>query len=215
LEKLSKDTYLRSLACTDELEKKAREEGFVLICGTDSVGDGSLWGPVTAAACILPVEIGVNGLRDSKLLSPAKRVRLAAEIKAWAISWSIASIEADVIDNIGIKAASELAMYESIHGLSVIPDFLMVDGNAIDFPIPQVGIPHGDALSVTIAAASILAKVERNAIVAARSAEFPQFSLSSHYGYGTAAHMRELETHGPTPHHRKSFAPVRRLLRAA
>ncbi|MEO6982747.1 MAG: ribonuclease HII [Edaphobacter sp.] len=214
--KPSKDSFLRTLVCSNDWETKARENGYALISGTDSVGDGSLWGPVTAASCILRwPDPGVKGLRDSKLVSAAKRIRLADEIRQCAVSWAVSSVSAEVIDKIGIRKASEMAMYESIHALDVTPDFLLVDGVPIDISIPQASINHGDALSFSIAAASIVAKVERNALVTEMSAAYPGYALDRHFGYGPEAHMKVLETLGPTPLHRFSFAPIKRLCRVA
>jgi ribonuclease HII len=156
----------------------------------------------------------VKGLRDSKLVSAGKRLRLADEIKQCAVSWAVSSVSAEVIEKIRIRRASEMAMYESIHALDVTPDFLLVDGVPIDIPIPQASITHGDALSFSIAAASIVAKVERNALVTEMSAVYPHYGLDRHFGYGTAAHMKALENYGPTQLHRFSFAPVKRYARA-
>ena len=152
-------------------------------------------------------------LRDSKLLSAGKRARLAEEIKKCAVSWMVTEISSQVIDSINIARAVEMAMYEAIHDLSVTPDFLLIDAITIDIPIPQMAIEHGDALSVSIAAASILAKTHHSSLMLAFDAEYPGYGLAKHKGYGTREHMAALQLLGPTPLHRRSYAPIKALCR--
>jgi ribonuclease HII len=152
-------------------------------------------------------------LRDSKLISAGERARLAEEIKACAVAWRVTEISSEVIDRINIAKAVEMAMYEAIHGLSVTPDFLLIDAVTIDIPIRQMAIEHGDALSVSIAAASILAKTHHSELMVAFDAEYPGYGLAKHKGYGTREHMAALELLGPTPLHRRSYAPIKALCR--
>jgi ribonuclease HII len=205
----SKDSSLRKLICGFEHEHEAYASGAKVIAGLDEVGRGALLGVVSAAAIILPRDCKLEGLRDSKLISPKKRQRIADEIKAQAIAWSVAHVPAAEIDRTNIAAATEMAMYEAIHGLDVMPDLLLIDAVAVDIPIAQVSIIHGDAVSASIAAASIVAKVTRDALMEELDAKYPGYHISQHKGYGTAAHLKALETLGPTPLHRMSFAPLR------
>ena len=135
------------------------------------------------------------------------------EIKKCAVSWMVTEISSQVIDSINIARAVEMAMYEAIHGLSVTPDFLLIDAITIDIPIPQMAIEHGDALSVSIAAASILAKTHHSSLMLAFDAEYPGYGLAKHKGYGTREHMAALQLLGPTPLHRRSYAPIKALCR--
>jgi ribonuclease HII len=207
----SKDSSLRKLICGFEHENEAYESGAKVIAGLDEVGRGTLFGPVTGAAVILPRDCKLEGLRDSKLISPKKRQRIAGEIKAQAIAWSVAHVPAAEIDRTNIAAATEMALYEAIHGLDVMPDLLLIDAVAVDIPILQISIIHGDAISASIAAASIVAKVTRDALMEELDAQYPGYGIGQHRGYGTAEHLKALETLGPTPLHRMSFAPLRDL----
>jgi len=208
----SKDSLLRKIACTTEYEEIAYRYGALRPAGVDDCARGNWFGPTISAACILPRTLpeSLNGkLRDSKLLSPKKRAGLAAEIKLHAIAWSVAEVSVKVIDDINIRQASILAMEESVHGLSVVPDFLLIDAVKIDLPVEQLAIEHGDALSVSIAAASILAKTYHTELMDGFDAQFPGYGFSQHKGYGTKQHMDAIERLGLTPLHRMSFAPVR------
>jgi ribonuclease HII len=209
----SKDTFLRSLVCSFDYEEAAYAAGANLICGIDEVGRGTLFGCVSAGACILPRDCKLAELRDSKLISPKKRIRLAAEIKLCAVAWSVAHVSAEVIDRTDIACAAEMTMYEAIYGLDVMPDYLLIDAKSIDIPISQTSILHGDALSCSIAAASIVAKVTRDELMVQLDAEYPGYGIAQHKGYGTAAHLAALERLGPTSLHRFSFAPIRDLQR--
>ncbi len=201
---------LKKLKCTLRYEKLAWESGAKLIAGVDEVGRGCLFGPVVAAAVILDPDAGrrIRGLRDSKLLDADTREKLALQIREQAVAFSIAAIDAAQIDQINIYHASRLAMRDAVRQLTPAPDHLLVDAMVVDFDCAQTKIIHGDALSVSIAAASIIAKVERDSMVRQWDAVYPQYGLASHKGYSTPSHKAALREHGPTPLHRQSFAPV-------
>jgi ribonuclease HII len=200
---------LKSLRCTIRYEKEAWRKGSRLVGGVDEVGRGCLFGPVVAAAVILNPQDRIRGLRDSKLLPEQTRERLAAQIRARAFCWAFAAVDAAEIDAINILQASRLAMRNAVLQLHPEPDFLLVDAVCLDHPCTQRAIIHGDALSVSIAAASIIAKVERDRMMRELDATYPQYALASNKGYGTRAHRAALLEHGPTPLHRMTFAPVR------
>ncbi len=198
-----------SAACGWTLELEARETGALRIAGLDEVGRGPVFGPVVAAAVILPKDCGLQGLNDSKKLSEKKRVALDVEIRANAVAWAIASVDVETIDRINIRQASLLAMRRAASQLALSPDFLLIDGlDTIDWPCPQRPVVHGDATSVSIAAASILAKVYRDRLIVELDRQYPGYGLARHKGYGTPAHLAALKRLGPTPLHRRSFAPV-------
>ena len=179
-----------------------------MVAGVDEVGRGSLFGPVVAAAVILDRKYRIRGLRDSKLLLPERREVLAERIRQHALAWAVAAVDAARIDQINIYQASRLAMLEAVMHLALPADHLLVDAVRIDCELPQHRIIHGDALSASIAAASILAKVERDRIMREWDPVFPQFGLAAHKGYSTPKHLAALREFGPTPLHRQSFAPV-------
>lgn len=199
---------LKRLRCTLRYEKKAWASGARLVAGVDEVGRGSLFGCVVAAAVILDPGYRVRGLRDSKLLLAERREVLAARIREHAVAWAIAAVDAARIDQINIYHASRAAMREAVLGLAPSADHLLIDALKIDCELPQDAIIHGDALSASIAAASILAKVERDRMMCEWDAVFPQYGLASHKGYSTPKHLAALRELGPTPLHRQSFAPV-------
>ncbi len=199
---------LKSLKCTTKFEKAAWAGGARRIAGVDEVGRGSLFGCVVAAACILNPEDRIRGLRDSKLLPEEDRDKLAARIRARAIGWAVAEVDVGRIDQINIYHASLLAMKMAVERLSPRPDFLLVDAAVLDFDCPQQKIIHGDALSASIAAASILAKVHRDAILRTWDPIYPQYGLARNKGYSTPHHKRALCEYGPSPMHRQSYAPV-------
>jgi len=199
---------LKKLRCTLRYEKKAWSGGARLVAGVDEVGRGSLFGCVVAAAVILDPAYRVRGLRDSKLLEPERRVVLAERIREHAIAWSVAAVDAARIDQINIYHASRAAMRDAVLHLPTRPDHLLIDAMRIDCELPQDPIIHGDALSASIAAASILAKVERDRMMCEWDAIFPAYGLASHKGYSTPKHLAALRELGPTPLHRQSFAPV-------
>lgn len=192
-------------------ERNARQQGFRLIAGADEAGRGSLFGPVYAAAVILDPEKPIRGLRDSKQLDPERREVLAVRIRERAVAWAVAIAEADEIDRVNIYEASRIAMERAITGLDPGPDYLLLDAMKVQIPLPQEGIIRGDALSPTIAAASILAKVDRDACMRKWDEVYPQYGLARHKGYPTPDHLQALERFGPTPHHRMSYAPVRQM----
>ncbi len=199
---------LKKLKCTQKFEKRAWEAGAKLVAGVDEVGRGSLFGPVVAAAVILEPTYRIRGLRDSKLLQQADREKLAPRIREHAIAYAIAAVDVGRIDQLNIYHASKLAMRLAVEQLSVRPDHLLIDAMKIEFDCPQTPIIHGDALSISIAAASILAKVERDAMIRSWDPVYPEYGLGSNKGYSTPKHKKVLRELGPTPLHRQSFAPV-------
>ena len=199
---------LKKLRCTLRYEKNAWAAGAAMVAGVDEVGRGSLFGPVVAAAVILERSYRVRGLRDSKLLLPERREELAPRIREHAVAWAVAAVDAARIDQINIYQASRLAMREAVLRLQPAADHLLIDALKLDCDVPQKAIIHGDALSASIAAASILAKVERDRMMCEWDAVFPEYGLASHKGYSTPQHLAALREFGPTPLHRQSFAPV-------
>jgi ribonuclease HII len=182
----------------------------VRIAGVDEAGRGSLAGPVVAAAVILPDDADLPGLTDSKLLGPARRRRLAAAILEVAVAHAVARVEAADIDAINILQATFRAMAEAVGALGVPPGLVLVDGNALPpLRVPARPVIRGDRLVPAISAASILAKVTRDAIMDAWAVEYPVYGFAQHKGYGTAAHRAMIARHGPSPIHRLSFAGVR------
>src|SRR3984893_12587484 len=204
----AKVRLLKTLRCTLRFEKKASQLGARFVAGVDEVGRGALFGPVVAAAVILDPDYRVRGLRDSKLLLPERREVLAERIREHAVAWAVAAVDAARIDQINIYHASRLAMGEAVMRLTPAADPLLIDALRIDCEQPQVPIIHGDALSASIAAASILAKVERDRIMCEWDAVFPAYGLAAHKRYSTPKHLAALREFGPTPLHRQSFAPV-------
>lgn len=199
---------LKRLRCTLRYEKKAWEAGAARVAGVDEVGRGSLFGPVVAAAVILDPAYRVRGLRDSKLLLPKRREVLAQRIREHAVAWAIAAVDSARIDQINIYQASRVAMREAVLQLAPGADHLLIDAVKIECDLPQKAIIHGDALSASIAAASILAKVERDRMMCEWDRIFPIYGLASNKGYSTPRHLAALREHGPSPLHRQSFAPV-------
>jgi len=199
---------LKKLRCTLKFEKLAWASGATLVAGVDEVGRGSLFGPVVAAAVILDPARRIRGLRDSKLLPAERREELALLIRERAICWAITAVDSARIDQINIYHASRLAMLRAVQQLAIQPNHLLVDAMRLDCELPQRAIIHGDALSVSIAAASIIAKVERDRMVVAWDPVFPIYGLASNKGYSTPRHKAALREHGPSPLHRLSFAPV-------
>ncbi|GEJ59516.1 ribonuclease HII [Anaeromyxobacter diazotrophicus] len=189
------------------------EQGVLHIGGVDEAGMAPLAGPVVAAAVILPREFRPRGIDDSKQVDAAERERLAVEIKAAAVCWAVGLAAVEEIDTINIYRAGLLAMRRAVEGLSRAPEHLLIDARRLpELKIPQQGIIHGDALSLTIAAASILAKTTRDALMAEQDLAHPGYGFARHKGYPTAEHFAALEKLGPSPLHRRSFAPVRQAL---
>jgi ribonuclease HII len=199
---------LKRLKCTLKFEKAAWGNGAKYVAGVDEVGRGSLFGPVVAAACILDPSYRIRGLRDSKLLTREEREKLYVKIREHSIAYAVAAVDAARIDQINIYWASRLAMKDAVERLALCPDHLLIDAMRIDNPCSQTKIIHGDALSASIAAASILAKVERDAMVSKWDSIYPVYNLASNKGYSTPKHIAALREHGPSPLHRQSFAPV-------
>lgn len=199
---------LKRLRCTLRYENRAWESGATLVAGVDEVGRGSLFGPVVAGAVILDRNYRIRGLRDSKLLLPERREVLAERILKHALAWAVAAVDAARIDQINIYQASRLAMREAVLRLAPAADHLLVDAVRLDCELPQTAIIHGDALSASIAAASILAKVERDRMMREWDPIFPAYGLASNKGYSAPKHLAALREYGPTPLHRQSFAPV-------
>lgn len=189
-----------------EIERKYKADGYSLICGIDEAGRGPLSGPVCAAACILPDGLEIPDLNDSKKLSPKRREALFDVICREAVAYAIAYASPEEIDELNILNADMLAMRRALNALSPTPDLALVDGNiARDFPIPAYAIIKGDALSSSIAAASILAKVSRDRICLEHDRLYPEYGFAKHKGYGTKQHMEALRRFGPCPVHRRSF----------
>jgi ribonuclease HII len=195
--------------CSSRFEREARQCGRERIAGLDEAGRGSLFGPVVAAAVILDPKRRIVGLDDSKKLPAARREVLAHRIQHYALAWSVAQVDAHRIDAWNIYQASRQAMAEALAQLKLAPDFLLLDAMTLDVQIVQKSLIHGDARSVSIAAASILAKVERDRLMAEWDRIYPEYGLAQHKGYATPEHLAALRVHGPSPHHRYSFAPVR------
>ena len=188
------------------IENQLHEEGYTTVCDVDEAGRGPLCGPVFAAACILPDGLVLEGLNDSKKLTPKKRDKLFDLICENAIAYCIASASVEEIDELNILEADLLAMRRAIDGLAVKAEFALIDGNiARGFQIPARAIIGGDAKSPSIAAASILAKVARDRDCIELDAQYPQYGIAKHKGYGTKQHMDALRTYGPSPIHRKQF----------
>jgi len=199
---------LKRLRCSLKYEKLAWAAGARLVAGVDEVGRGSLFGPVVAAAVILDPAYRIRGLRDSKLLPAERREILAQRIREHAVAWSVAAVDAARIDQINIYQASRAAMRAAVLQLQPAPDHLLIDALRLDCNLPQRAIIHGDALSASIAAASIIAKVERDRMLCAWDPVFPAYGLASNKGYSTPKHIAALRQYGPCPLHRQSFAPV-------
>jgi ribonuclease HII len=198
-----------SRRCSARYEREARKCGWQRIAGLDEVGRGSLFGQVVAAAVILDPKRRIVGLDDSKKLLPERREVLSERIREHALAWAIAEVDASRIDAWNIYQASRQAMAEAVRQLKVSPDYLLLDAMQLDVLIEQKSLIHGDTLSVSIAAASIIAKVERDRQMVEWDRTYPQYGLAQHKGYATPEHLEALRAHGPTPHHRFSFAPVR------
>ena len=195
--------------CGWTLEEAARKGGALRIAGLDEVGRGPLFGPVVAAAVILPRGCRLQDLTDSKKLSEKKRNELDVEIRANAVAWAIAAVDAETIDRINIRQASLLAMRLAVEQLALSPDFLLIDGrDTIAWDCPQQAVIQGDGTSFSIAAASVLAKVHRDRLLVELDGKFPGYGLAQHKGYCSAEHIAALTRLGPTPLHRKSFHPV-------
>jgi ribonuclease HII len=199
---------LQSLQCGNKYEKLARVQGAMVIAGVDEVGRGALFGPVVAAAVILPADTRIRGLRDSKQLLEEDRIRLDAVVRTRALGVAIEEVDAETIDRVNIYQASRLAMTAAVLRLLPQPDHLLIDAMRLDLPHAQTSIIYGDSLSISIAAASVVAKVYRDERMRELDADYPGYGLASHKGYATPEHREALRKLGPSILHRKSFAPV-------
>ncbi len=189
-----------------EIEQSYFKSGIQIICGVDEAGRGPLAGPVCAAAVILPANMEIPGLKDSKKLTDKRRRELFPVIKECAIAYGIGFADHSEIDEINILQATFLAMDRAISALNVKPDLALIDGNREkDFGMPVKTVVHGDSLSANIAAASILAKVTRDDLMMEMAKKYPQYGFEVHKGYGTKAHYQALKTYGPCPMHRMTF----------
>jgi ribonuclease HII len=194
-------------------ETRLWARGVTLVAGVDEAGMAPLAGPVVAAACILPRDYRPRGVDDSKQLDAAERERLAEDIKRNAVAWAVGQAEVGEIDRLNIYWAGILSLRRAVLGLTPRPEHLLIDARRIrDLDIPQDGIVHGDALSLTIAAASILAKTTRDALMARMDEEHPGYGFARHKGYPTPDHVAALRERGACPIHRRSFGPVRDVL---
>ncbi|WP_449619364.1 ribonuclease HII [Robertmurraya sp. Marseille-Q9965] len=194
-------------------ERALRKQGYRYIGGIDEVGRGPLAGPVVAACVILPEDFKLLGLDDSKKLSEAKRDEFYEYIKEQAVSIGIGIIEAEEIDDVNIYEATKKAMLSAIEQLSINPDFLLIDAMPLQTPFPTESIIKGDGKSISIAAASVIAKVTRDRMMKEIDREYPYYHFSKNMGYGTKDHLLGLEEHGISPYHRKSFEPIKSMLK--
>jgi len=199
----------RKFRCEAVFEQELHARGFLAVAGVDEVGRGALFGPVFAAAVILSPERPVRGLNDSKLLEAERREVLAERIRERAVAWSVAAVDAATIDRVNIYHATRMAMRAAVVQLVPVPDFVLIDAVPLDLGIPQRPLIKGDARCQAIAAASIVAKVARDACMRVWDEVFPAYGLASHKGYSTPEHLKAISDLGPSPLHRLSFEPVR------
>ncbi|WP_317133707.1 ribonuclease HII [Mycoplasma marinum] len=193
-------------------EREQILKGKKLIAGCDEAGRGPLAGPIVAASCILPLNYKNELINDSKKMTEKNREIAFEQIKADAIAFNIQVLDAQQVDILNPKHGSRVAMAEAVKNLNPQPDYVLVDFETIPTNISQEGIKKGDTLSITIAAASVLAKVTRDRIMVEYSKEYPEYGFESHKGYGTKKHMEALKNFGVTPIHRKSYKPIKELL---
>lgn len=195
------------------VEKQLRASGYKYIAGVDEVGRGPLAGPVVAAAVILPFAIKISGIKDSKALSDQDRRELYAEITQKSLAYSIGIVDEDLVDHYNILRATKNAMHQAVMRLKVSPEYILVDGNFLipHLKVPQKAIVKGDRKEISIAAASIIAKVTRDDMMLEYDKQYPEYGFKRHKGYGTTEHLAALDEHGPSPIHRRSFKPVGQL----
>ncbi len=206
LAKLTKEDELKRQALMWKYEHAAAAEGYRLVAGVDEAGRGPLAGPVFAAAVILKEGAVIDGINDSKKLSEKKREELFEKIKENAVAYSVYSADEKTIDDVNILNATYMAMNGAVDGLAVMPDFVLIDGNSIkNMQTPHRTVVKGDAKSISIAAASILAKVSRDRFMAEMAEKYPEYGFEKHKGYGTKAHNEAILKYGPSPIHRRTF----------
>lgn len=193
-------------------ERSCYKNGYHYLAGIDEVGRGPLAGPVVAAAVILPEDNELLGLNDSKQLSGKKRLELAEKIQQQAVAIGIGEVSAETIDKVNIYQASKIAMKKAVENLSVTPDYLLIDAMSLETQLPQEKIIKGDARSISIAAASIIAKVYRDQLMTEYHKHYPYYAFDKNAGYGTKAHLTGLSEYGITSIHRKSYAPIKKYL---
>lgn len=204
----AKQQMLKQIVCSDAPEQALRYRGFRTLAGVDEVGRGALFGPVVAAAVVLPVKNAVllrTGVKDSKKLTREERERLDRRIRRTALAIGVSEVDAETIDRINIYHATRLAMLRAVEALSLSPDHILIDAMLIDHPCPQTKLFYGDALCLSIAAASVIAKVYRDGLMRELDRQHPEYGLAQHKGYATPEHRRALAMHGPTALHRRSF----------
>lgn len=209
----------RVFECTRRFEAQAFRQGWRLVAGCDEAGRGALLGPLYSAAVILDPARPIPGLDDSKKLQPKERNQLASEIRMYAIAFQVVALEAAEVDSLNVYEASRQAMIRAVRSLNPSPDFILTDamplsrrGEQHEFPIAHRALIHGDARSVSIAAASILAKVARDGRLEELHQKYPQYGLADNKGYGTPEHLTALAQFGPCPEHRQTFQPVKGYL---
>jgi ribonuclease HII len=208
----------RDLKCSSQLESCLLHRGVKLVAGTDEAGRGSLLGPLYVAAVILDAARPIHGLNDSKKLSPQSRSSFALEIREKALAYQVIAVPAKEVDDLNVYEATRQAMIRSVLALDPLPEFVLADamplqnGRRPGFSIPYWPLIHGDARSVSIAAASILAKVARDEHLDWLDRQYPQYGLARNKGYGTRDHLEALARHGPCPEHRRTYQPVKDLL---
>jgi ribonuclease HII len=196
----------------EPFEEKARRQGFQVIAGLDEAGRGPLAGPVVAAAVVLPRTRTLKGIADSKTLKAEQREKALSLIRKRALGIGIGIVEAEEIDRLNILQASLKAMELALQNLSLSPDCLLIDGlHTLRFPLSQQAIPKGDGRCLSIAAASIVAKVTRDRLMVAYHEKYPEYNFARHKGYGTREHLRAIRDHGSCPLHRQSFRPLYQL----
>lgn len=202
------EKYQKELTHFEEMtaiENAIRDDGYKRICGIDEVGRGPLAGPVVTAAVVLPINAGILGIDDSKKLSLKRRQELDAAIRASGATLAIGSESAETIDDLGILTATKQAMIKALGGLSEEPDFVLVDAVNLDLTIPTESVIHGDALCISIAAASIVAKVYRDNLMVEYAKQYPEYGFERNMGYGTREHIAAIKKYGICPLHRRSF----------
>lgn len=203
----AREAERRRLARLYRLEGELRQSGALVVAGVDEVGRGAIAGPLSAGACVLPPAPRIEGVDDSKRLSRQRRAELSAVIKGVAICWSVAHISAEEIDTMGVTAALRRVMGRALAGLSLEPDHVVIDGRPMGIAEAETAVIKGDGKVAAIAAASILAKVERDELMVSLAAEYPHYDFDVNKGYGTLEHLEAVAVHGMSPYHRRSFCP--------